>query len=159
MKPYKANGTACLWSCAEKTWDKTKHFYLYLKLGLLFRCTKKMTSMIEDKGKTRCRGQTLSVTPRDTWHWRVGIVWWSCDASSFVTVTRHAGRLYYVHVELSPEKQLKIKSGFFLNGVNISASQMIIGNSKGVNNRHVWFGSIASSGKVCNGHFTYMASP
>ena len=35
---------------------------------------------------------------------------------------------------------------------------MIIGNSKGVNNRHVWFGSITSSGKGCNGHCTYMAS-
>ena len=35
---------------------------------------------------------------------------------------------------------------------------MIIGNSKGVNNRHVRFGSITSSGKGCNGHCTYMAS-
>ena len=34
---------------------------------------------------------------------------------------------------------------------------MIIGNSKGVNNRHVWFGSITSSGKGCNGHCTHMA--
>ena len=31
---------------------------------------------------------------------------------------------------------------------------MIIGDSKGVNNRHVWFGSITSSGKGCNGHYT-----
>ena len=66
--------------------------------------------------------------------------------------------LYYVHVELNPEKQLKIKSGFFLNRVNISANQMIIGNSKGVNNRHVQFASITSSGKGCNGPCTYMAS-
>ena len=29
---------------------------------------------------------------------------------------------------------------------------MIIGKSKGVNNRHVQFGSITSSGKGCNGH-------
>ena len=64
-----------------------------------------------------------------------------------------------VHIELNPEKQLKIKSGFFLNRVNISANQMIIGNSKGVNNRHVRFGSITSSGKGCNGHCIYMASP
>ena len=56
------------------------------------------------------------------------------------------------------EKQLKIKSGFFLNRVNISANQMIIGNSKGVNNRHIRFGSITSLGKGCNGHCTYMAS-
>ena len=65
----------------------------------------------------------------------------------------------YVHVELNPEKQLQIKSGFFLNRVNISANQMIIGNSKGVNNRQVRFGSITSSGKGSNGHCTYMASP
>ena len=32
---------------------------------------------------------------------------------------------------------------------------MIIGNSKGVNNRHVQFGSITSSRKGCNGHRTY----
>ena len=68
-------------------------------------------------------------------------------------------RLQYVHIELNPEKQLKIKSGFFLNRINISANQMIIDNSKGVNNRHVWFGSISISGKSCNGHCTYMASP
>ena len=36
---------------------------------------------------------------------------------------------------------------------------MIIGNSKGVNNKHVQFGSITSSGKGSNGHYTYMASP
>ena len=35
---------------------------------------------------------------------------------------------------------------------------MIIGNSKGVKNRHVWFGSITSLGKGRNGHCTYMAS-
>ena len=57
----------------------------------------------------------------------------------------------YVQVELNPVKQLKIESGFFLNRVNISANQMIIGNSKGVNNRHVWFGSITSLGKSCKG--------
>ena len=68
-------------------------------------------------------------------------------------------QLQYVYVELNPEKQLKIKSGFFLNRVNISANQMIIGNSKDVNNRHVRFGFITSSGKGCNGHCTYMASP
>ena len=50
--------------------------------------------------------------------------------------------IVYVHIELNPEKQLKIKSAFFLNRVNISANQMIIGNSKGVNNRHIQFGSI-----------------
>ena len=60
---------------------------------------------------------------------------------------------------MNPEKQLKIKSGIFLNRVNISANQMIIGNSKGVNNRHVQVGSSTSSGKGCNGHCTYMASP
>ena len=64
---------------------------------------------------------------------------------------------FFIH--LVPEKQLKIKSGFFLNRVNISANQMIIGNSKGVNNRHVRFGSITSLGKGCNGHCTYMAFP
>ena len=63
----------------------------------------------------------------------------------------------YVDVELNPEKQLKIRSGFFLNRVNISANQMIIGNSKGVNNRHVWFGSITISGKGYNRRCTYMA--
>ena len=31
--------------------------------------------------------------------------------------------------------------------------------SKGVYNRHVWFGSITNSGKGCNEHCTYMASP
>ena len=67
--------------------------------------------------------------------------------------------IVYVHVELKAEKQLKIKSGFFLNRVNILANQMIIGNSKGVNNKHVRFGSITNSGKGCNGHCTYMASP
>ena len=41
---------------------------------------------------------------------------------------------------------------FFLKSVNISANQMISGDSKGVNNRHVWFGSIISSGKGCNEH-------
>ena len=35
---------------------------------------------------------------------------------------------------------------------------MISGNSKGVNNRHVRFGSITSAGKGCNGQCTYMAS-
>ena len=56
---------------------------------------------------------------------------------------------------LNPEKQLKMLSGFFLNRVN----QMISGNSKGVNNRHVQFGSITRSGKGYNGHCAYMASP
>ena len=43
-------------------------------------------------------------------------------------------------IELDPGNQLKIKSGFFLQRVSISASQMINGDSKGVNNRHtVWF--------------------
>ena len=50
----------------------------------------------------------------------------------------------YVQVELNPEKQLKIKDRFFLNRVNNSANQMISGNSKGVNNRHIQFGSITS---------------
>ena len=59
---------------------------------------------------------------------------------------------------MNPEKQLKIKSGFFLNRVNIPVNQMIIGTSKDVNNRHVRFGSITSLGKGCNGHYTYMAS-
>ena len=35
---------------------------------------------------------------------------------------------------------------------------MISGNSKGVNNRHIQFGSITSLGKGCNGHCNYMAS-
>ena len=36
--------------------------------------------------------------------------------------------IWYIHDELNLEKQLKIKSGFFfLNRVNISANQMIIG--------------------------------
>ena len=34
---------------------------------------------------------------------------------------------------------------------------MINGDSKGVNNRHVQFGSIIRSG--CNGHCTFMAPP
>ena len=67
--------------------------------------------------------------------------------------------VWYIHVELNPEKQLKIKGRFFLNSVNISANQMIIGNSKGVNNTHVRFGSITSLGKGCNGHCIYMVSP
>ena len=37
--------------------------------------------------------------------------------------------------ELDPEKQLKIKSEIFLKGVNISANQMISGDSKGINNK------------------------
>ena len=36
---------------------------------------------------------------------------------------------------------------------------MISGNSKGVNNRHVRFGSVKSSVNGCNGHCAYMASP
>ena len=37
---------------------------------------------------------------------------------------------------------------------------MISGNnSKGVNNRHVWFISITSSRKDCNEYCTFMASP
>ena len=40
----------------------------------------------------------------------------------------------------------------------MSANQMISGDSKGVNNRHVWFCSITSSGKGCNGYYTYIAS-
>ena len=35
---------------------------------------------------------------------------------------------------------------------------MISGDSKGVNNNHVWFGSIKKSGKGCNGCCTLMAS-
>ena len=66
--------------------------------------------------------------------------------------------LYHVQVELDPEKQLKIKNGFFLKKVNISANQMKSGDSKGVNNRHIWFGSITSLGKGCNGHITFMVS-
>ena len=42
----------------------------------------------------------------------------------------------YVQVELDTEKQLKIKC-FFLKRENISAKQMINGDSNGVNNRHV----------------------
>ena len=61
----------------------------------------------------------------------------------------------YVQV---PEKQLKIVSGFFLKRVNISANQMINGDSKGVNNRHIQFGSITSLGKSCNGYCTFMTS-
>ena len=41
-----------------------------------------------------------------------------------------------LQVEMDPEKQLKIKSGFFLKRVNISVNQTINGDSKGVNNRH-----------------------
>ena len=37
---------------------------------------------------------------------------------------------------------------FFLKRVTISANQMINGDSKGVNNRHVQFGSITSLGKA-----------
>ena len=39
-------------------------------------------------------------------------------------------QLKYVHIELNPEKQLKIKSGFFLNRVHISANQMILVTAK-----------------------------
>ena len=42
-----------------------------------------------------------------------------------------------MQVELDPERQLKIKSEFFLKRVNISANQMISGDSKGVNNKGV----------------------
>ena len=35
---------------------------------------------------------------------------------------------------------------------------MISGNSKGVNNRHIRFGSITSLEKGCNGYCTYMVS-
>ena len=83
----------------------------------------------------------------------------SVNLPSFSNTKACLGKKLYVHVELNPEKQLKIESGFFLNRVNISANQMIIGNSKGVSNRHVRFDSITSSGKGCNGHCTYMASP
>ena len=37
---------------------------------------------------------------------------------------------------------------------DILANQMISGDSKGVNNRHVWFSSITSSGKGCKGQCT-----
>ena len=33
---------------------------------------------------------------------------------------------------------------------DISANQMINGDSKGVNNRHVWFGANTSPGRGCN---------
>ena len=36
---------------------------------------------------------------------------------------------------------------------------MISGDRKGVNNRHVQFGSITNSGKGYNGHCTFMVSP
>ena len=36
---------------------------------------------------------------------------------------------------------------------------MISGDSKGVNNRHAWFGSIGSSEKGCNEHCTFMVFP
>ena len=62
----------------------------------------------------------------------------------------------YVQVELDPEKQLKIKSGFFSH---ISANQIIRGDRKSVNNRHVWFSSSTNSGKGCNGYCTFMACP
>ena len=64
----------------------------------------------------------------------------------------------YVQVKLDPEMQLKIKSGFFLERVSISADQMISGDSKVVNNRNIQFGPITSSGIGYNGHYTFMAS-
>ena len=67
--------------------------------------------------------------------------------------------IVYVQVELDPKTQLKVKSGFFLKRVNISANQMIDGDSRGVNNRHIWFGSITSLGRCCNGHCNFMAFP
>ena len=58
-----------------------------------------------------------------------------------------------------PEKQLNIKSEFFYTEQTyISANQIINGDSKGVNYRHVQFGSITSLGKHCNGHCTLMVS-
>ena len=46
------------------------------------------------------------------------------------------------------KKHLKMNSGHFLTFHPI---QMIGSDSKCVINRHVWFGSITSSGKGCNG--------
>ena len=43
--------------------------------------------------------------------------------------------------------------------INISANQMIKGDSKGVDNRHVWFGYITKSGEGCNSHYTFKAFP
>ena len=43
---------------------------------------------------------------------------------------------------------LKMKSGFLLKRINISANQMISDDSKSVNNRHVRFGSITRLEKV-----------
>ena len=48
----------------------------------------------------------------------------------YIATSHSVTQVYYVQVELDPEKQLKIKSGFFLTRVNISANQMISGDSK-----------------------------
>ena len=45
-------------------------------------------------------------------------------------------------------KICKIKSGFFLKRINLSVNQMISGDSKSVNNRQVWFGSITRLGAI-----------
>ena len=52
-----------------------------------------------------------------------------------------------------------MESGFFLKRIDISANQMISGDSKVVNNKHVWFDYAKSSGKGCNGCYTFIASP
>ena len=44
--------------------------------------------------------------------------------------------IYYVQVELDPELA-KNENWIFLKRINISANQMISGDSKSVNNRHV----------------------
>ena len=61
-----------------------------------------------------------------------------------------APEFLHAHVQSvlhAAEKQLKMKSGFLLI---ISANQKIKGDSKGVNNRHMWLDSITNSGEGCN---------
>ena len=51
-----------------------------------------------------------------------------------------------------------MKSGFILKRINILANQMISGDGKSVNNRHMWFDSITKSEEGRNKHCTFMAS-
>ena len=56
------------------------------------------------------------------------------------------------------EKHLTIEK-YFSQEINIfSDNQMIGGDIKGANNRHMRFGSNTSLGKGCNGYCTFKAS-
>ena len=51
---------------------------------------------------------------------------------------------FFVYMVLYDVQFEKLKSKHFSQDNNISANQMISGDSKGVNYRHVWFNSITS---------------